>query len=525
MTSDSPEIDGEVEPVPTETSDVIRGTMWNLAGSVLPQAYTLLSSIFIARALGVNGLGQLTLISFTAATLGTLLPLGFPHAVMRHVAEAVGEGRHEGLPQLYRWAWRWAWIAALVAAISLWLIALLGGDPKAAWLLAGVSSAGLVLHQAPSALLMGARRWRDAVVVGTSTGLVSLVIRIVVLLDGGGIVAMIAIDAATASLNVVLTSMLARRVIREIRGEPCEESELISKTIRYGLIASIGTVITWIVFRRSEVFFLQYFSTKDQIAIYSIPFSVVATLLFLPQAISLVLAPTFATFFGAGEIDRMREGFCRSLRVVTMITIILSSYMMVVGPTTVTLFYGSEFEESGIVLRILLISFPIVPLMTLSFALLTGMGKQWFKTGAIIVAAVVNLTLDFVLIAEFDAKGAAAANSISQIVASLPLIWYAHRVLGGIDWGRLVIPRVLVVSTIAGACAYPAVTVPHEVAGLVTATFIFGAAVLALARFVPVLGVDDARILSERVGGRARGIPRAILDGTSGGTYLSARRG
>ena len=521
----APGNDEKEGPTATETSNVIRGTMWNFVGSVLPQTYTLVSSVVIARALGADGLGQLTLISFTAATLGTLLTLGFPLSVVRHIAEAIGEGREDAVPQLYRWAWRWAWIAAAVAAATVWLVALLGGDPQAAWLLAGVSSAGLVLHQAPSALLIGARRWRDAVIVGTSTGLVSLVVRIVVLLDGAGVVAMIAIDAATACVNVLLTSLLARRVVREIRGKPSRESELIGKTIRYGLIASISTVITWIVFRRSEVFFLQYFSTKDQIAIYSIPFSVVATLLFLPQAISGVLAPTFATFFGAGEVDRMREGFCRALRVVTMITIVLSSYMMVVGPTTITLFYGPEFEPSGIVLRILLISFPIVPLMTLSFALFTGMGKQWFATGAITVAAAVNLTLDFVLIEAFDATGAAMANSASQIVGSFPLIWYAHRVLGDIEWGGFVIPRVLMVSALAAACAYPALNVLHAAAGLIAATVVFGAVFLVLARLVPVLLAADARVLSERVGGRARGMPRALLRGTSGGSYLAARRG
>jgi O-antigen/teichoic acid export membrane protein len=492
---------------------------------VLPQAYTLVSSIVIARALGADGLGQLTLISFTAATLGTLLTLGFPQSVVRHVAEAIGEGRHEALPQLYRWSWRWAWVAAAVAAGSVWLVALLGGEPRAAWLLAGVSSAGLVLHQVPSALLIGARRWRDSVIVGTSTGLVSLAVRILVLIDGGGVVGMLAIDAVTATVNVIFTSLLARRVVREISGKPAAEAELISRTIRYGLVASIGTVITWIVFRRSEIFFLQYFSTPEQIAIYSIPFSVVATLLFLPQAVTIVLAPTFATFFGAGEVERMREGYGRSLRVVTMITIVLTAYMIVVGPTAITLFYGDQFGPSGIVLRILLISFPVVPLMTLSIALFTGMGKQWFATAAITFAAVVNVTLNFVLISAFDATGAAISNSTAQIVGSLPLVFYARHVIGGIDWGGLVIPRTLLVASAAGACALPAVGLLHETVGLIAASAIFVVVFLALSRLLPVLVTSDARVLSERAGNRARGLPQALLRGVSGGAYRSSRTG
>lgn len=510
-------------PTETETSNVIRGTMWNFVGSVLPQAYTLISSVVIARALGADGLGQLTLITFTAATLGTLLTLGFPHSIVRHIAEAIGEGQNDTLPQLYRWAWRSGWAAAIVAAVSIWLVALFGGEPRAAWLLAGVSSAGLVLHQVPSALLIGARRWRDAMIVGTSTGLVSLVVRIVVLLGGGGIVGMVAVDAAAATVNVLLTSVLARRAIRELSRNPRAERELIRKTIRYGLIASISTVITWIVFRRSEIFFLQYFSTPQQIAIYSVPFSVVATLLFLPQAVSRVLSPTFATFFGAGEVGRIREGYGRALRVVTMFTIVLTSYMIVVGPSVIALFYGSEFDSSGVVLRILLLSFPIVPLMTLSIALFTGMGKQWFATAAIAVAAAVNLTLDFVLIAAFDATGAAIANSTSQIVGSIPLVFYARHLIGRIDWGGLVLPRSLVVAVLAGASAFPTVIVLPDGPGLIAATMVFAVVFLVLARLMPVLVAADAGVLEERAGRRARGLPRALLRGISGGSYAGPR--
>jgi O-antigen/teichoic acid export membrane protein len=507
------------------TSNVIRGTLWSLLGSVLPQTYTLIASVILARTLGADGLGQLTFITFTAATLGTLLTLGFPNSVVRHVAEAIGAGRADEVPALYRWAWRWAIVVALLAAVCLWLVALAGREPTAAWFLAGITSATLVLHQTPSVLLIGARRWRDAMIVGTSTGLVSLVVRVLVLLNDGGIVSMVAIDAVFGSLNVLLTSLLARRAVRQLTTQPRRDPELIRRTIRFGLVASISVVITWVVFRRSEVFFLEYFSTPDQIAIYSIPFSLVATMLFLPQSISYVLTPTFATLFGAGETGRMRDGFARSVRIVTTSTIVMTAYVLVVGPATVRLFYGPEFDESGTVLRILLLSFPLVPLMTLSNGLLTSMGKQWFATAAIGMAAVVNIGLDLVLISAYDAIGAAIANSSAQVVGSIPLVLYARREIGGLELGGLVFPRALVVSAVAALLALPSVLVLAPLAGILVATAIFVLAFLALARIAPVLLTSDAQVLSERAGARARGIPRALLRGVSGGGYLLPRRG
>jgi O-antigen/teichoic acid export membrane protein len=526
MTAQEPVSGAEpAPPTAAVTSNVIRGTLWGLTGSLLPQAYLLVSSIVTARLLGVDEMGQLTFITFAASTLGTLLTLGFPDAVTRFTAEAIGSGRPNDVAGLYRWMLRFGAVVGMAASVIIWIVALAGGQPRAAWFLAGISSASLVLHQAPSVLLIGTRRWRDSVIVGTSTGLVALGVRIAVLLGGGGIVGVIAVEAAFGIVNVVLTSRLARRAVDEVAPAPHYDHALIMRMVRFAFVASIGVVITWIVFRRSEVFFLQYFSTPDQVAIYSIPFTLVATMLFLPQAVTYALRPTFATLYGAGHDSRVRAGFGRSVRMVTTFAIVATAYALLVGPAVVTLLYGSDFAASGVVLRILLLSFPIVPMMTLSTAVLAGLGRQWFATGVLAVAAVVNLTLDFFLIRAFDATGAAIGNSSAQIVASLPLVFYAGRVVGGLDLGGLVLIRTSIVSTAALLLGLAALHVLPVVIGLLASTIVFAVVFLILARPLPVLIPSDAEILAERAGARGRGVPRALLRGISGNRYLARAEG
>ena len=496
---------------------VIRGTLWFLTGRVLPQTYSVITSIVAARALGVDNFGHLTFISFTAATLGTLLTLGLPTSIARHVAEAIGAGREDEVHALHRWAWRVGAVVAAIACAILWAVALAGAQPRAAWVLAGISSAGIVLHQIPSVFLYGTQRWRDAMIAGVSTGSVALVVRVVLLLSGGGIVGMMAIDAASATVNVVITGMLGRRAVRRLAGPPKPAGPLIRNTIRFGLVASIGVLTTYVVFRRSELFFLEYFSTKAQIAIYSVPYSVVDTLLFIPGSVAFVLRPTFATLFGAGDFDRMRAGFARTLRVVTTFTIASGAYAFVVGPSALVLLYGDSFVPSGTVLRILLLSFPLVPVMQLSMALLLGMGRQVFAIVVGLVAAVANLLLDLVLIYSFDATGAAVANSLAQLVASVPLLLYARRVLGGVDTGSLALARALLVSTIAAGVALAPLQVLPVVPGLVVSSAVFAIVAVGLAWVVPVLRTDDGEALAERIEGRARGIPAAVVRGISGG--------
>ena len=348
-------------------------------------------------------------------------------------------------------------------------------------------------------------------IAGTTTGLVATVVRVVVLLMGGGIVAMVAIDAVVGLTNLVVTSTLARRTLRSLAPAPRDNVELRRRTVRFALVASIGVVITWVVFRRSEIFLLQYFSTPEQIAIYSIPYTAVETLLFLPQAIAFVVGPTLTTLYGAGELGRVREGFARSVRIVVTVMTVLTMYAMLTGPTAVVIFYGSEYEGAGEVLRILLLSAPLVPLWTLTGALLVSLGRQWFATGVIAAAASVTIVLGIVMISAFDAVGAAVSSTIAQAVAVVPLFLYARRAIGGVDLGGFVLGRVVIVSSAAALVAAPALVVLPRVPGFVVATLAYGAAFLVGAAVAPVLTRDDAAALLERVGSRGRGVPKHVL--------------
>ena len=80
-------------------------------------------------------------------------------------------------------------------------------------------------------------------------------------------------------------------------------------------------ILTFVVWRRSEFLFLNHYSTDSEIAIYSVAFSSVATLLLIPQAIVGVLLPAVATLLGAGATERIRQGFERAIRLLLVLTL------------------------------------------------------------------------------------------------------------------------------------------------------------------------------------------------------------
>ncbi len=142
-------------------------------------------------------------------------------AVMRYVGETVGAGHAGAIRGLLAWAWRVEGVAALLAC---------GGArslrPRSArarrraWALAGVISALAILQTVPTSILIGLQRFRQAAVVGLTTGFVATVATVIVLWQGGGITGMFAVETVIAAVNLAWTGTLARRALARLAPGP-----------------------------------------------------------------------------------------------------------------------------------------------------------------------------------------------------------------------------------------------------------------------------------------------------------------
>ena len=466
------------------------GSLWAFAVALLPPLYTFATSVTVARFLGAAGLGRITFIGFVQSTLGVVLVMGLPLSIMRHVGEARGSGHSGRIRPLIRSLARPVVGLALLGSVSLAMVGLLGGEPRYAWVLAGIACAGGVLQAIPSAVLVGIQRWRDAYIVGLSSGAVALAAKVVVLVAGGGITWLFAIDAVIVTINLLGTSLIAHRATRRILPADEPVGDLPRRVWRFASIAAVGVFINFVVYRRTEVFFLERFSTDTQVALYSVPFSLVETLILLPKTVGTVIAPAVATLFGAGRHDRIASGFNRALRIVLPLSFFATAGAVALGPTFIRLLYGSEFDRSGTVLVILISTLPFVPLMAVSASVLLGIGKQWVPIGIGAVAALCNIGLDLWLIPSYDAIGAAVANTGAQIVGSLPLAFYASKCVGStLAIGPLV--RAGVGAALAGGVTAAVVTELPPVAAVPAGAATFILVALPAALVLRVVSSDD----------------------------------
>jgi O-antigen/teichoic acid export membrane protein len=488
----------------TTGTSVARSSAWNLAANVLPQAYLVAISIAAARFLGPEQFGRQSFIAFVELSLVTLFVAGLATAVSRYVGAALGAKELGDVHVLARLSARIAWAAAALTTAIMVVFALVGSGPEAAWFFAAIFGAASVLQRERNAVLSGFQRWREVTLGGLAVGAVATVIVIAVLALGGGISGIFAVEACAGVALFAWTAILARRALRSLSPTRSDHAPT-RRMLRFAAYATIGVVLTLVVWRRSEFLFLDYYSTDTEIGFYSIAFAAAAAVLLLPLAVTGVLLPSLATLHGAEELARIRTGYARAARLLLIFTLPLIAAGMALGPLLIELVYGSSFGEAGTLLVILLIPAPLVVVGNLAAVVLAATERLLFPGVVGTIAATVNIALSFVLIPRYDSVGAAIANAIAQLVFATPAIVYVHRRVGGGDWMPASIGKAALSSVAGGFLAWGCASSVGGVAGLVLGLVLGGGVFLALARVLRVLSSDDATWLDRTVGGALGG--------------------
>jgi O-antigen/teichoic acid export membrane protein len=495
----------------TTGSSVVRGGLWKMLSNALPQVYALVISVAAARYLGPDGMGRQSFIAFAELSVIELLTSGFAMSLQRYVGESVGADRGAQARWLARAIFRILLVGAVLGGGVLVTLGLLGSEPKAAWIFAGLAVVSGVLASVPGAILTGLQRWRDATLAGLVTGGGGTVATLLVLALGGRISAMFAVEAASLFVVLVWTGLLARSSLSAVSDELAPAPELRRRSLRFAAYSSLSGLLYLIVWRRSEFFFLNHYSENSEIAFYSIAFALVTAVVRLPSAMGEVLAPAVATLLGAGADERIRRGFSRALRLLLVVTMPVAAATAALGPEVIRLVWGESFASAREPLLIMVAASLITPVTVLASSLLAGLEQVRVPLVATTAAAVVDLGLAAALVPDHGAVGAATANAAAQVAAGLPLIAYSARLAGPIRWGWGGLIRCALVSAAGGASAWGVAASLGGVAGLILGLLAGTAVFFALGAAVGFLSRDDAAWLADLVGSRAGELPRRLV--------------
>jgi O-antigen/teichoic acid export membrane protein len=403
--------------------------------------------LVISRYLGVEGLGQFSLVLSYIGIFATLASLGLADLVVREVARR-RDRAHEFLFN----AGAFGTLSSLVALVLMnFLVASMGYEEHVVQA-AFICSFSLVASTAITYMEAIFRSYEKAEFVALTYVIENLVrvgSCIVLLLTGYSIVALFV--AILASRVFAFLLMFAFYV--KVMGKPgCTFNRDTWKMLARESATFTSIAIFSTIHLSLDQIMLSKLKSIEAVGIYSAADRLLDMCRTLPLAFAAALLP-FLTKEYALSLDRLQQLATYSTRY-----LLLGSLPIVVGTAIladdmVRLIYGAEFSAAGPVLRLHI--FSLIPFSLVFFLaqLLIATDNQRVDLAINIAAAGLNFVLNLLFIPVLAELGAALATLLTVLVFSLLQWWYIRKHLFTIRLLNL-LPKALSASVIMGVVTY-----------------------------------------------------------------------
>jgi len=183
---------------------------------------------------------------------------------------------------------------------------------------------------------------------------------------------------------------------------------LIKLSLPMLLSSSLFFVMQW-----TDTIMLGILRAEKEVGIYNVALKVSTLTSITLFAINSIAAPKFAELWGRGDFRKLEKVVRQSTRLIFWSSLpILIVFMLF--PSFILSFFGEEFRTGSIALIILTFGQFINAISGSVGYLLQMTGQQKVFKNIILIAVILNITLNFLLIPKFGINGAAIASMFSM---------------------------------------------------------------------------------------------------------------
>ena len=386
-----------------------------LAGSqAVTWSLSLFWTVFVPRALGPSGLGELTIATAVTGVIGVVAGFGIGTLLVKEIARD-----HEQAAPLVGTALlvRAAVIVPAVAAVGVYILVAHSSREQALvlFLAAGVMALALVTQPFQSAF-QGIERMEylaysdiltKAVMSGAGVALVIIGYRVV------GIMGMMLV----ISVVVLLLNVWWSRGKFGIAWRPKSDHLrfVVVASFPYWTTGLVLTVYLWI-----DSVMLSAMSSDVVVGWYAVPTKIFGTLLFVPVILSTATLPRLSAAFRDGT-DALITAGKPVLELVLVLSLPVAAGAALVAQSFIATIYGPSFAPSVWVLVILALTVPATYFDIMVNQVLIASNRQVAWTKVMGGAAIVNPLINLILIRYFQdyqhngAVGAALSLLITEV--------------------------------------------------------------------------------------------------------------
>ena len=340
---------------------------------------------------------------------------------------------------------------------------------------------------------------------------------VTVLSLGGGVRALIIVTALQPALMLLLVARSNKRLMPELSIRPMMNRPLLRRMMSFSSYSFISNIAGVVLFEVDK-FVLGALSNVSLVTYYVIPGSVAQRLHVGMSKFTAIALPVSADLHARGDRAALNAFYVRATRAIGLMTVCLVVPAFVFARQLLDAWIGKSFADTSFgTLRILLITYALLAVTTLSYYVTLGVGRPRVPAVFNVVTAILNVGLMVILIPRYGLIGAAVAYLGSAVTVPFLILYVERRVLvlGRSPWPALILRLGLVAVGQAACCLLlrPLATGLPQVIALLFLGVAIGPAVAAISGY---LTPDDRATLSRLIrfgrGADRRGAVKSVAD-------------
>ncbi|OGC38280.1 hypothetical protein A2V54_01485 [candidate division WWE3 bacterium RBG_19FT_COMBO_53_11] len=399
---------------------IAANTIYQLIGKGVSIVSTIVTVALVTRALGVSQFGEYVLITTVPAFLYLIADFGLNAVFLRQVATDNHHVRKFGSLLILRLGLSFL---TFLLALSLALLVPYAPLVKLGIALAATTVFAQGAYTSLNALFQHNLRYDLSV----AAGIVSSVFAVLVFAWGfwqrAGLTFFVSAWAATTFVLALLALILSFRLAEKpnFRGNFTFARGLFLAAVPLGLTL-IFSQINWM----ADVFLLRALDSAEAVGIYRLGYKVFENILPIPIFFVNALYPVMLADYKQGVVF-LWSRLQKSLQVLLASAVLLTVGGFLIAPWIISVLGGAEFSASALVMRILVLSFPIFfATAPLQWFLIT-VGKERVLPWIYAVAAALNIGLNVAFIPRYSYFASITATIASEILILVLLIFQTIR--------------------------------------------------------------------------------------------------
>lgn len=424
-----------------------RNIAWQAMAEALTRLIAFLYTAFIARALGVTEFGIYTIILIFARFGITATDFGFIPLIVRDVAkEKRRSGEYLGNALLLQ-----LMIFVPVFVLLALTANFLGYESRVKHLIYIYSVGVLCISLAGTfgAVFKAHERFKYPAMISVAAMVARAGLYFGAVILGYGLGGIAGMFVVAALLQLGLMAGYALRRIGNLRISVQRSSwrYLLSEGLAFALIGVVG-----IIYFRADTVILSRLQGESATGLYGASFRIFDLLLVIPSLVSGTIYPVMSRFH-AMAADLNRIIYEKYFQYMLFLGLPMALGVTFLSKEIMALVFGEAFIPSAHALSVLTWTLFLIFLNSPPGALLNSTGRQWSVLGLTIVAALLNIVLDFLLIPSYSLNGAAYATVLPRIIVFLSFQFLVSKYYFRIRLGQYT-PKLIVASAIMAGFIY-----------------------------------------------------------------------